>query len=1222
MDSDEELGGLIERVLPAVVPRDRFRQRGAQLCRFMRLRKACKAEGRPKGIAPHVAERIRRHNADLAIRAEDVIDVCEKKPARVYGTGARKLWRPGAILRVCWGIRPRNRSCQKEPPTASALVASARTWAMFCQGNHAYIASVRAAMAEHLIERVLAACLKEMAVGPWCILELAWDETLEPVRLEARAELTHTMMLHGRLTCMHDGGFTYELVMPPALLESTCAANLWAALSARLPVDFRWLRQHNVTLLLNTDSAPTNFVVGRYLGTMFPTLQPGCRMHQISLTMMAVYRLSGVMSGLFCACLLLRRRQVGVRVRAELQKHIRRELRITHEAPAPDVLQESKSLFALMAPLVDTGHNGTKSQITTRQRALQRLQTLFACSLRGNGEPRLWHYCPYGCHATTQSAADELFQLLATLFLEHPPPVPAWNKWTKVLPPLLWFATFGSVRTCLAASLARVRPSAAPVGDSVLTGPNEDIMIGLSDQQTFQVQDGVRMTKMLKFLLAPAAADKMLAMVLALEPVARCMASLFEGGKREPAATASVLPLIRETKSPAIRAIATSLTQLMNADHPSWVLFLGARKPQSWTEDLLVLASVPLWVCVGNLFARFVDIWRQWPWRLALLVGDELSQEEKRSLAAELFRCSPCDLDPFTRAFKEKAESAEGVTSDVSLQYLASVFEACPASNIQSEQRFSSSAKRRGTSSGNVHGPQTSAAAHVLQEVQTWKHTLGGDSVPPCRSQNVKAKKTPRSSWQAFLQRHRASGDGMAALSDKWAALTAAEKLEYRPKRRSECALAGASAGALVVSSAGPDSSPPGGESFYPVSEAEIADLPGRVRELSSKWRRRIGLRSQSVFRPRNDDFYPPPVERTCERVLGRGLCAEDFEKDELREILSWNERLARWTRICKLRNASIDGVWGKLALFWASGGGAGRVPCGFAFLLLHSNLITGEAVFCVQNRVGLDLKVGDVLSFSDVTLADIFNQTQLTRLLVEGSWEPNFKVHLVEYELVGLAAHRVSALVDISDVERRHKEELATKRALRETLRAAQGPKEDQPREPRAKRARIKPLCPKLAGASRHGAGLDGGDGVPPDGDDGVMLDGGDGVPPNDADSVSEGASSEGGVEAALRKDGVWDDYVAAGEAAEADARAEAGPIYDADTGKVHVLNELGRKVYVGRISWIRVGEPSEAVSVYCSRHQCSVMKRVRFAPTIESMVCWPLLCPFNLQSSGIAKY
>jgi hypothetical protein len=75
---------------------------------------------------------------DFAVRQEDTIDPSEKKPQKVKGRGSYKRWLPAAILRACWGLKPRTREVARpryrikkkskcRPHTTAPTVGSART---------------------------------------------------------------------------------------------------------------------------------------------------------------------------------------------------------------------------------------------------------------------------------------------------------------------------------------------------------------------------------------------------------------------------------------------------------------------------------------------------------------------------------------------------------------------------------------------------------------------------------------------------------------------------------------------------------------------------------------------------------------------------------------------------------------------------------------------------------------------------------------------------------------------------------------------------------------------------------------------------------------------------------------------------------------------------------------------------------------------------------------
>ena len=144
-DTDDELAALLD-----VAPRrqERYTRRGALLASHMR---SCrKARGRrAHNLAPHVLQRIDAHNERHAIRAEDVINVADKRRPRIKGKGAWKRWVPAAVQRVSWGTKPIKRLLKKPPrrlrlkQPCAAMVAtsasSARSWVYFTRSGHSYV---------------------------------------------------------------------------------------------------------------------------------------------------------------------------------------------------------------------------------------------------------------------------------------------------------------------------------------------------------------------------------------------------------------------------------------------------------------------------------------------------------------------------------------------------------------------------------------------------------------------------------------------------------------------------------------------------------------------------------------------------------------------------------------------------------------------------------------------------------------------------------------------------------------------------------------------------------------------------------------------------------------------------------------------------------------------------------------------------------------------------
>lgn len=513
-----------------------------------------------------------------------------------------------------------------------------------------------------------------------CIMELALDETEEPCKLDVRSETVHVMTAHARV--FERAGLEtkdLDIIMPVSVIESTSAETLKAALFQRLPVSLSQMMQNadRFTLVLNTDSGPSCLRLGRHLASLVPTLSAPCRMHQGCLAMVAVFTLAGVMSALFCTSLLLRRRRVQTLMRKALHRHIREHLKIVYEpTPAADrdhvasVLELMERMLALrLKKNRDGSHNVTK-----RISALRQLKRFLGGPLSASS---IVHYCPYGCHASQEEAADELERNLNLLFLDSPPPVPAWNKWAKVVPPLLWFACFMSLNMLLQGVIVALTTLNAPSHDLEF---DPDDLVGLDDQKTFLRQEQARFTRAKRFLTAEPTRDKLMSLALTLVPTLRILGKSFEASRRN--STASIFTFIAERQSPAMHVIRAFCERLRDEQSRAWLPLRGGR---AWTTELYLVACTPMWLELGQVFTRLVKPFRCWPWRLGLLVADgELTDQQKQEVAQEFIDCCS-HVCPFTAGCRRSVHTAADVLSNANLSYLRDLFLHVPVSNIMSE---------------------------------------------------------------------------------------------------------------------------------------------------------------------------------------------------------------------------------------------------------------------------------------------------------------------------------------------------------------------------------------------------------------------------------------------------------------------------------------------------------------------------------------------------------
>ena len=130
--------------------------------------------------------------------------------------------------------------------------------------------------------------------------------------------------------------------------------------------------------------------------------------------------------------------------------------------------------------------------------------------------------------------------------------------------------------------------------------------------------------------------------------------------------------------------------------------------------------------------------------------------------------------------------------------------------------------------------------------------------------------------------------------------------------------------------------------------------------------------------------------------------------------------------------------------------------------------------------------------------------------------------------------------------------------------------------------------------------------DDVPAEGDsDGPGTDQDD----NDEPATDHAGNVNSGVEM-FAELGLPPDVEAAWAEAEEEASAAHDlPFFDHRTYQVHDGPNSSAPI-IGRIKPVREGTPSECISVYCRRHGCSKMVRVKHMPSQAAILNWFKIC------------
>jgi len=522
-------------------PPEQYKRRGSLLTAHMRCIKAHRRRARGPVIAEHIKLRISNFHRDYAIRACEKICLEETKPVPEKGKGVFRRWLPEAVLRACWGLRVKQRLVARatrrplraktgqRPRMASPSVASARNFARFYRANHSHVAAVRCATAQQFLDVQKVQLTRPDQPYECLVVELAIDETEMKIKLESEGTTVHIMVLHGRLSFRSgDTWVTRELVMAPAVVESTSAEVLVEAIKRRLPRSLAelatWCRPGRSFVLLNSDSAASCLRAARRLNAVAAV----CRMPQLVLAIVSVVRLGGMMSATFCATLLIRRRRIQRILRTHLRTWIRQHLTVTFTPPTAAERQHLDSILLLLEPLLkDRLLNKDDETATKRLRSLHRLRSLLAGSVRSS---HVCHYCPFGCHQNKAQIEDDIYQCMLDLFIHSPPPTPAWNKWTKTFPAIIYFGVLLNLSGMFAGALQQT-PAPHRERFDEMDGA-EGCIIQLDDATTHQFQEYTRFKKARTFLLGPKTADKTLAVTVSFGHVLKVMGDFFSSARR------------------------------------------------------------------------------------------------------------------------------------------------------------------------------------------------------------------------------------------------------------------------------------------------------------------------------------------------------------------------------------------------------------------------------------------------------------------------------------------------------------------------------------------------------------------------------------------------------------------------------------------------------------------------------------------------------------------
>ena len=1247
-DADEALQ-VVDHVLAALRRADaHIPRRGHVSTKMARLHKKVRQASCIKmKMTRHVQRIVERYNADFAKTENDILNLellsgCQ--PERPVGrprrgprrkSGSYKQWIPSALAKVCWGYRRQARKVtkritkktsfghKKKPLSkmASPNVASAREWARHMRCSHGHVNRVRHAVAE-LFMRVQEDTFLKL---PWVReqwVEIALDETQEPVQIHARGEHASVMVVHLRLFRLatmevharerEEAGSVarFHVVLPTVLLEGTTTDDLYTGLMSRLPFTLQRLsaKAGSTVILLNTDSFGSCLKLRKCLAAEVACLGCPCRMHQLCIALTATLAYSGCMSSLYCGSLLLRRARYQDLLRRRLRTYLEENLQIVYDAPSRQERIHAHAVWDLHFPLIVQGHEKQMMVRTKRAQAWQRLK----CSLLPAG---LKHFCPYGCHATKNAIIEEIYQDICELFLNSPPAIPAWNKWTKIAPVLCWFAPLLSLGTLFSGL-------AAPIFSVVQDGIEAGLDGGdasIKDEDTWKREEFARVKKFHRFLLAEKTPHKLVAVLLSMLPSLNILGKFFatatggsetmwkamDGVRAESGASDETMMLVltQPSKSPVLQTIERLCDRLQDHQHVCWD---ALPLENVWGPDMCLLASVPVWVQIGQLHSRLVLPFEHWPWKLGRMLDADL--EQQLHLAKEFLTLCP-HRDPIIAFLRRGLRTTDDVLNPAFLEKVRRLLTVAPITNMVSEKSFARSHIRRRTNGGNEPKLPSLAAQHVLDESKSILDTSLArgrvDDIP------LPARATCRTdAWNNFISAQRQQQFSMKDAADRWRQMSAREKATWQNKRPFDCNLL-VDMQAKDNKSVDPVSVWPGcGDKDYPLRPESMKDVAEHIKGWAEAWTRRVGEFPLSASKA--------PTLQDQEVCKGLG-CMQRLNSDTLASVDKKRKHLNRWAAMTKPKPPEPEQLWAPLPLFFIGSSGdeaaSSDTTLEGVWLLQICPLHDGE-VYC-SKFVTRPPAVADVVTMLP-SIQHLLSQQQVLDLWM--AWEQRTKSALTC--LQGTYAYRSMVEFQILELKSLFDMELQAARArkkdpnIQKVLHVTKGLSDEAlAKEPRKRyRKKMAPAPADSEAAVVVDIDFDDWDeeleaaACPEAGhaEEVVELEVAHmmGIPTLDVDDMAEERSTHGATETLTsRPPRVVSS--AASQNADADHGQEDVTLEQDAQGRVFRL-DVSPQVCVGRVTQLRVGQPQEAFSVYCCLHGCQIMRRIHRIPSKEKILAW----------------
>ena len=455
-----------------------------------------------------------------------------------------------------------------------------------------------------------------------------------------------------------------------------------------------------------------------------PMLHSLCMMHMFFAAMRTIVDTFGLLNSLFCITILLRRELHRRILKGKVKKTVREKLRMRYDLPDANHKASNAAILSLLAwgDAVDRSSRGEEE--TVRQRAAARHELVELLQGDWSGDNPLDHFCGPGCCTSKEHAIEKVSNAILLTFLTCLPAVPALNRWNKLYPPICWWAAAAAFAggIMMNAFIELADKSQLKQQDDFMAGLLDEI-VGLGTDDSYQQKVAVRLRKGREFLQLPLTPSKLIVTSVILQPALHVLGRNFNDARFDK--SADILPWCLRHRNPAGKVCVRLANLLADMDNDHW---LPIHKSRPWEPLHIKMVAKATYRLLGCVWFRCVRPLLFAPWVWAGFIDPSLHVLEKSALAQRLRNCGDCcSNDGFTHALQKRLQGDVRVASDDAfLRFVAASFSACPACNIQTEDRFARTRQHISSANGQSYLPATIGANHALAEFRAL-HRLAND---------------------------------------------------------------------------------------------------------------------------------------------------------------------------------------------------------------------------------------------------------------------------------------------------------------------------------------------------------------------------------------------------------------------------------------------------------------------------------------------------------------